>query len=192
MRYGLTVHAAPEAEPLATAEAKKHCNIDFSEDDTYIDTLIKAARIHCEMYLRRALVNTTFDLTLDCFPCVIQPPRSPLVSVTSITYLDTNGTSTVLATSEYSVDTKREPGRIYPAYGKAWPSVQSIENAITVRFVAGYGATAASVPQTIRHAMLLLVGHWYENRESVVVGTITAELPFAVEALLSGERLIEA
>ncbi|RTR01943.1 head-tail connector protein [Halomonas nitroreducens] len=33
-------------------------------------------------------------------------------------------------------------------------------------------------------AMLLLVGHWYENRESVVLGTIASDLPMAVDALI--------
>lgn len=40
----------------------------------------------------------------------------------------------------------------------------------------------------ITTAMLLLIGHWFENRESVVVGTITSELPMAVQALISPYR----
>ncbi|MCU5775226.1 head-tail connector protein [Winslowiella arboricola] len=41
----------------------------------------------------------------------------------------------------------------------------------------------------IRAAMLLLIGHWYSNREAVVIGQATSEVPFAVEALLQPYRI---
>jgi uncharacterized phiE125 gp8 family phage protein len=54
---------------------------------------------------------------------------------------------------------------------------------VTVRFVAGYGANPGDVPEPLRQAMLLLIGHYYENREAVAAGTLT-ELPFAVASLV--------
>ncbi|WP_122572396.1 head-tail connector protein [Pseudomonas viridiflava] len=36
----------------------------------------------------------------------------------------------------------------------------------------------------VEQAVLLMVGHWYANREAVVIGTITSEVPLAVERLL--------
>lgn len=36
----------------------------------------------------------------------------------------------------------------------------------------------------VKHAMLLLIGHWYSNRESVVVGAPSAEVQLGVERLL--------
>lgn len=41
----------------------------------------------------------------------------------------------------------------------------------------------------IRSAILLMVGHWYENREAVIVGTSASELPLAVERLLHPYRV---
>ncbi|HHQ6553286.1 TPA: head-tail connector protein [Serratia fonticola] len=38
-------------------------------------------------------------------------------------------------------------------------------------------------------AMLLLIGHWYANRETVNIGNITSELPFATTALLQPYRI---
>ncbi len=43
-------------------------------------------------------------------------------------------------------------------------------------------------PASFKAALLLLIGHSYANREAVVVGTITAEVPLAVESLLWSSR----
>ena len=115
-------------------------------------------------------------------------PRAPVASVTSITYVDGSGNTQTLDSSNYRF-VAGSPGRIDPAYGKIWPLTQPVIGAITVRFVAGYGADASSVPENVKAAIKLLVCHWYENRESVVVGSglVVHELPNAVEHLLSPE-----
>jgi uncharacterized phiE125 gp8 family phage protein len=106
--------------------------------------------------------------------------------VTSITYTDENGVSQTWAASLYLVDPAG--GRIQPAYGQVYPSTRAgILNAVAVRFVAGYGAAATAVPENLRHAMKLLIGHWFLHRESVTPETMT-ELPHAVEALLEPFR----
>lgn len=187
--YGLTEVAAPASEPLTTAEGKKHLEIDSSvtAHDTFIASLITATRIYAERYTNRALINTTFDLFLDQFPPgdeTILLPRAPLSSVTSVTYVDGDGASQTWSSSAYDVSASREPGRVRLAYSENYPATRDQADAVTVRFVGGYGATASSVPQPIKQAMLLLLGHWFENRESVVVGTIAAPAPLAATALL--------
>ena len=190
-RYGLALVTAPTVEPISTAEAKAHLRVDISEDDTYIDTLIKASRTYCENFLFRRLINSTWDLYLDCFPSILLLPYPPASSVTSITYVDGAGDSQTLATTEYATDIRQEPARIIPAYGKSWPSIRGQNNAVTVRYVAGYGAAATAVPAAIIHAMKLLIGNWYEQRESVIVGTIATKTPDAVENLLYSHRVME-
>jgi hypothetical protein len=44
------------------------------------------------------------------------------------------------------------------------------------------------VPAAVRHACLMLVGFWYENRSTVLVGSISKQLEFAVESLLSSQK----
>ena len=140
--------------------------------------------------LERSLVNTTWRVKLDEWPCdedgdaEIELPRPPLVSVSSITYLDTANTSQTLSSSHYTVDSHNEPGRIVPSYNSIWPEVLDHVNAITVTYVAGYGATAADVPQAIKQAILLCVGDLYEQREMTITGTIVNVLP-TVRALLN-------
>lgn len=159
--------------------------------DPLLAGYLTAARLHVEGrdgWLNRALVTQTWDLFLDRFPCAIVLPLPPLQSVTSVTYLDNTGASQTLATNQYRVDTARVPARITPAYGVTWPNTYGVPNAVTVRFVAGYGAPAA-VPGPIRLGLTMLAAHFYEHREPVLVGTIQARLPFHVEALLMPFRV---
>jgi uncharacterized phiE125 gp8 family phage protein len=110
--------------------------------------------------------------------------------VTAITYTDETGVTATLAPSTYVVDPDSEPGRIVLARGKSWPAVTlATAGAIKVTFKAGYGDTAASVPQRIKQTLLLLIGHWYENREPVVVGNYSTQLPFTLEVLLAQDRV---
>lgn len=188
-------------EPVTTAEAKTHLRVDNSAEDTYIDTLITAARQHIEEITGRALIKQTWELSLDDFPESVwfespwEPwirhgekpillPRSPLQSVTSITYVDTDGATQTLSASKYRVDSKSEPARVTEAEGEIWPSTDRVTNAVTVTYDAGYGDQAADVPAAFKHAIKLLVGHWFENREASTPDSIQ-KLPTAVEALLS-------
>ena len=190
--WNLTETVAPTVEPLSTADAKTHLRVDHSEEDGLIDDYVEAARRQVELFTRRALVNTTFTLKLDAFPVEIRTPRSPLSSVTSITHIDCDGNSQTVASSVYDVDTDTEPGRIFLKFDQSWPDTRTINNAVTVTFVAGFGSAASSVPESLRSAVRLLAAHYYEQREPVVVGTITAKIPMSVESLLWMNRVIDA
>jgi uncharacterized phiE125 gp8 family phage protein len=131
----------------------------------------------------------------------IELPYPPLQAVRSVSYVDSTGTTQTLSASLYSSSTDKTKGAIYPAYDATWPSVRDQVAAVTVRFIAGYtdftdttsspnyAVTGEGVPDDLRQAILLLIGHWYENREAVVVGQAPADLPFAVEAIISAYRV---
>jgi uncharacterized phiE125 gp8 family phage protein len=183
-----TVTGAPATEPLSTAEAKTHLNVTTSDDDTYIGTLIVAAREYVQNRIRRSLITQTIAAYFDRFDGCFELERGPVQSITSISYVDTNGDTQVLASSVYQADLVTVPARIVEAYQQTWPGTRDQLNAVTITYVAGYGA-AAAVPQPIKQAMLLYLAHLYENRESVIVGTIVADAPQSVDALLSPYRV---
>ena len=201
-KWNLKIVTEPTAEPITTAEAKAHLRVDIADDDTLIAALVKAARRWCEEATNRAFVTQTWDLRLDHFPgwgswrgpyadlasVEILVPISPLASVTSITYVDTDGTSQTLATAKYTVDSASEPARIVPAYGESWPDTRDVPNAVTVRFVAGYGA-ATAVPERIKAAIKLMVASLYENREPVNIGNIVTPIEFTLSALLAQDTV---
>lgn len=190
----LTLVTAPASEPVSVAEARLHLRTEDDGEDGLVAALISAARHHAEEFTGRALVTQTWDLTRDAFPCdgadYIRLGKGRVQSVASVTYLDEAGESQTWDSSNYAVDTASEPGRLALAPDVFWPSTQSGRiNAVTVRFVAGYGA-AAAVPAAIKQAILLLVGHWYVNREAVVTGTIASDIPFAADMLLRQYRVM--
>jgi len=190
-----TIVTPPALEPVTIGEAKAHLRLDSAvgPEDDLVSRLISAAREHVEAVTRRALITQTWDVFSEDWPCgeVLEIPKAPLQSVTSVTYTDYLGAVATFAATEYGVDTAGAPGRVVLGYGKYWPTTVTLReySPIAVRFVAGYGATTASVPQPIRHAVLLLVSHWFENREPNVIGASVAPLPLAVDALLAPYRV---
>lgn len=192
--------------PLTRAQVKSHLNVSTTVDDAYIDTLLSAATRYVEDRTNQCLINQTRKLKMRGFydrryvhqidesayqtgipRYTITPPRGPLSSVTSITYVNTQGTTTTLASSDYSVSADN-PGRISEAYNATWPDTRDQQDSVVVTYVAGHGSTQSSVPETARHAVKLLCAHWYRNREAVV-GTVSKELELGVGALLGHETV---
>jgi uncharacterized phiE125 gp8 family phage protein len=191
------------APALAVADARAHLRT-ASSDDAYLETLIAVATAWVEAWTGRALINRTYTYKLDRFPCAswclpqgrpwgndqpIELPYPPLVSVTSVTYRDTeSSTLTLSGSTDYELDLGSSPGQIIPRYGKHWPLALDHPLSVTVVYVAGYGASDALVPPQIRHALMLLVGHLYENREAsspIAVNTV----PYGIEHLLMPWRV---
>jgi uncharacterized phiE125 gp8 family phage protein len=185
---GCVLITPPAAEPVSTAEAKAHLRVDSDDENTLIDALVAAARQHIERETRRALITQTWELRLDKFPRdTIRTPVGPLQSVSSIKYDDINGVEQTLSTATYEIDTSVEPGWIVRVGDGAWPDTMVAINSVRVRFVAGYGA-AAVVPQILKQAILLLVGHWYMNREVTIAGQFGAS-PMAVQSIIDSHHV---
>ena len=196
MKYNsVTRVAGPAVEPLTVAEAKLHLRVDISDDDAYIGTLITAAREWVENYLDRTLITTQLILRAAEFPTEeLELARPPMVAsgtatAVVITYTLADTTTATLSTALYRVDRTSTPGNVAPIINGTWPSdVIEDANAVAVTYYAGYGPTSASVPATIRHACLMLVGHWYDRRSAVLTGTISKPIEFAVESLLASNN----
>lgn len=164
---GLVLITPPAIEPITLAQAKQHLRVETADDDALIAGLIRAAREAAERATGRAIVTQTWDQSFDGFParaCAIVPAKPPLIGVTSITYIDGAGAAQTLSSALYKVDTISDPGRIVPAYGETWPATRAEINAVTLRFVAGYGAGTDSPPGELIGAMLTLIEEMYRVR----------------------------
>jgi len=179
-------------EPVSLVEAKLHLRVDHSTEDTKISGLIKAARELAEDATWRAMITSTWELRLDAWPRMpLELPRAPLQSISSIKYVDEAGVEGTVASSVYDCDTASEPGRLFFKANQSWPGVTLYPfGGVRIQFVAGY-ANAAAVPEKVKAAILLIVGHLYENREQVIVasGLSPVDLPLGIHTLLASEKV---
>jgi uncharacterized phiE125 gp8 family phage protein len=189
----LKVATPPAVEPVTLAEAKQHCRIDGTADDAYVSSLVVAARQWVEAYMDESLVHQQLVMRLDGFPPEIEMPKPPMATAgtttaITLTYtLNENGQTAALSTTAYRVDRDSRPGVLRPLYGGSWPSYLEDYNSVTVSWWAGRGADGGSVPQSVRNAILMLVGVWYERRMAADA-TGSTEVPFGVKALLDSAR----
>lgn len=193
MKYGLAISTQPAAEPLTTAEAKQHLLIAsaVTAHDTFIVNLITAARKYVEDMLNRSLITTEWTLKLDSFPydsLEFYLPRSPVQSITSISYVDSDGNTQTWSSANYVLSGSMEPARVSLAYNAMWPTVRPQPNAVTIVYESGYGDAGSDVPKVIKQALLLLIGHWFEHRSEVDNGNLKS-IPMAVESLLNAYRV---
>jgi uncharacterized phiE125 gp8 family phage protein len=172
---------------ITLAEAKAHLRIpsaDTSEDD-YVSTLISAANTYVETVCDVVLVSGTYQEHRGHLSNRMQLPVAPVISVDSVVLTNTAGTETTVSTSVYGLDSTTRPPTVRLRTDEEWPDVElGTVDPVVITFTAGYGSTD-NVPSDLKHALKLLIGHWYLNRESVALGTIASKVPQTVDALLA-------
>lgn len=182
-----TIVTEPTSEPITLTEAKLHLRVDNDVEDTLISALIVAARLQVEFDTWRALMTQTRKLSLDntevkTFTGIT---GSPIQSVSHVKYFDIDVVQQTMSTGSYEVNKLNEPTIIKL---NTIPNMPDMMNAFEIQFVCGY-ASADLVPQPLKLAMLLLIGHWYEHREEVTVGNMK-NIPSGYTSLISAYKLI--
>lgn len=188
IKYSKTT-VGPLVEPVDIDDiAKVDLKVDSTEEDELITILIQAAREYVEDRTQRSLITQTRVMKLDYFPrsTELTLPFGPVQTVTTIEYYDSNGDLVPLAAGDYWVDVDSKIARV--VIKNSWPSTFDQPNAVVITYECGYGLTGDDVPAPLRKAILLLVGHFYENRQNVIVSgspTGVVEIPFGAEVLLA-------
>lgn len=191
MRQGTVVTVKPEVRALTVAEAKRHLRFEqsFTAEDEHVARLCRAAEQHVENMLGFPIMAQTRETHLASFPCGgIWLSAGPDLNVVSVHYINTAGVETLLAATDYKVDKVSRPAAIYAAPLKTWPSVQCQPGAVRITWQSGW-EKEDDVPADLVHAMKLLVGHWDQNREAVVAGSISKEIELAVKDLLTPHKI---
>lgn len=200
---GLKLVTAPDDDVVTLEEAKAHLREDSDDFNDQIEGFIDAATEEAEGFQGRALIDQTWDLYLDVWPCAIweglrrvnqiKIPKPPLIEVIGVFYLDSSGAEQTFSSSLYTVDIANEPGRVVLKSGSSWPTLPEIANAVRVRFRAGYldqtvSPAVANVPKATKAGILLILGSLYANRESVVIGQTAVEIPWSADRMLRRNR----
>lgn len=188
----LVTPAAADDPIITLAEAKVHLHVDGSDEDSLITALVSAATAHLDGWsgiLGRCLVMQTWRQDFDAFCPRL---RLPLIaaSITELrAFAEGDDTGSVVTASNFELleDALGSYVRFVDDY--SFPGSVRETRGVRVTFTAGYGA-ASAVPKAIKQAMLLLVGHWYENRSAVSIGNVASDLPFAVKAMIEPYRRI--
>ncbi|RMF07843.1 MAG: hypothetical protein D6773_03100 [Alphaproteobacteria bacterium] len=188
----LVLAAPAAAEPLSLAEAKSHLRVDGSDEDALISGLIATATLHVERDLGIALITQGWKFLRDAWPpnWFTEIPLAPLQSVESITVYDADDAAQVFGANHWFADLASSPPRVVLRGSAPWPVPGRRANGVEIALTAGFGLSAADVPQPLRHALLLLVAHWYERREPVLVGEPPHQLPGSIAALLAPYRRV--
>lgn len=176
---------APADAPITLEDVKKHLRVFFSDDDLYLDALIKAAVAHLDGYsgvLNRCMMSQTWKTVHRRFCHRMETLFTDTTDVV-VTYYDTDGQ---LQTID---NTGGAAYRVYPDYiefvsGFSFPSIECRDDAVTIESTHGY----AEVPETLALAMKILIAHWYRNREPATFGGMPSKIPFSVDALLAPHR----
>lgn len=182
----------PNTECVSLAEAKLHLRVDSDDENNLISALIVAARQYCENISGRTLAQRTFLQQMERFPdggIDVTLRRSPVVSVQSVYYYAKDGTNTLMSSAtDYRLDSQIIPARLRLPIGKTlWNETYTANDAVRISYTAGLGTAPTAAKQTI----LLLVGHWFENRESVVVGSTNRAVDCTVTSLMDSYRIMD-
>lgn len=186
---------APTREPVSVAKMKEHLRITIEDDDFLLQDYITTARKYVEDLIGCALLTQTWKYYMNCWPNGdwFELPFPPLQSVTSVKYKDSNETEYTFSANDYLVDIVSEPGRVVLKYGETWPSeTLSPRTPIYTEYECGYGDSPNDVPMNLRHAIIMLVGHYYEHREAFISGQFGGqiqEVPSGLNAIMEQYRL---
>lgn len=178
--------SAPQAEPVTLDEARLFARIDGTAEDAAVTQMIRAARTDVESRTGRALVTQGWRIVRDGVPRggVVRLAPAPVQTVYAVTVYGDDGAPQVVPAADYEVDLASSPGRL--VFSTSWAG--RAVNGLEIDLTAGYGAPAA-VPAPLKHAILMLVAYWYEQREAALVGAVAGPVANGVAALCAPYRM---
>ena len=182
----------PTLKPISVAALKTHLRIDHADEDEYLAALIDVATQFVEERAWRALLTQTREVALDEWPVEreIELPFAPIQSVISVKYITPQGAVVVVAPENVVLNAVCEPGKLVLQRGASWPSAElAATGGVRVQYVCGWDA-ADKIPPALVHAVRIMCGHLYENREVAITDTIITQVPEGINALIEPFRLL--
>jgi uncharacterized phiE125 gp8 family phage protein len=165
--------------PISLSLAKQHLEYEDDDRDELIQQYLRASQSWVENFTGKPMNIVTIVEEFPGFGNSLLLAKSPIVSVTSVEYIDAD------ELPQEVIGFRKLGSRLYPPV-EGWPANFEF-TPVTVTYRAGF----AEVPADLVSAQLLLIGHWFENREAVVAGAIPATVPLTVEALCNPYRFLQ-
>ena len=143
---------------LSLSEVKEFLKITHDEENNLLLSLIEAVTNKCERYTSIALIFQTWQVSYRQFARIsLTLPIKPAHKIENITLVDHQGEERNFAAIHY---------KLFPheneVYFKHFPHCYLMR----VEYLAGFGATSASIPPSLKMIMLTHLAHSYVHRES--------------------------
>ena len=193
----------PVTAPVSLEEVREHLRVDHTVEDRTLKLYVDAATGYLEGpagILGRLLMTQSWRQAYPGFsdPILIPVGLQPVQSVTSIKYFDASNVEIILSSATYRLVHTVYRVPIDVLIGEnwwiervdktmAWPITMARDDAVTVEVVVGDGSSTIAAP--IKKAMLDLIGHWYNQRETASTSTFS-EVPYSVTSLLINQARI--
>lgn len=170
---------------ISLADMKEFLRVDHSDEDTTITALLDAAVAHVSDYTNRHISDTpgTALFYLERWrPTALA--YGPVTAIQGVLYKDTAGNNQTLSADKYYFDMHYNGTCLL--FFHDTPDLEEY-NAMPITIQALVGIPTSN---SIKHAVRMLVAHWYENRRAVITNG-AYEVPIGVHSLLNPERIID-
>lgn len=149
--------------PLELSFIKDHLRVTGDDEDGLIKLYANSAVDLIYKHTWHLLRREEFTFYLDDWEELLIP-ISPIISVDSVKYYDSDGVQQTLATSDWYADVQECPGKVF------FDNTPNLEddryNAIEVTVTAGY-LNKTATPDGVLNLFLILLTDLYENRQSI-------------------------
>lgn len=186
----LEIIEAPTAAPISLGEVRDQLRIEHFDDDALLMRLINTAVAYTDVngVLGHAMLSQKWGEWFGPNPTqTVRLNLGPVIQVDAVKYYDEDGVLQTDTLSNYEITGTSFNTVVGPSEGFNWPTIADRSDAIRIEYTIGYGTSASDVPQTLRHAMMLLVGHWYDNREQSGMDEL-ANIPYGFDELVAMHR----
>lgn len=171
---------------ISFAAAKAYLKVEHDDDDDEVAAALRDAIDHVERSTDRILSARVVRQRVHGFTSrrgaaanAIALVKGPAREIVQIEYDDGDGVATTLG--DYRL-IDGDGAKLLPLIGESWPATLAGPDTVRIDYLAGY--EPGELPGSLERAVKLLLGHFYRNREAVVVGTIASALPLGVDSLL--------